>query len=134
MAGRDEFLAHVLDLLAPLGGVDARRMFGGYGLYCGDVFFGILLDNTLYLKADDQNRRDFERAGSEIFSYARAGKHATLNFYRAPEEAMDTSLVMLPWARSSVAAALRSRAAKPASRKRPARKRVRTAGSRSRRR
>src|SRR5688572_17776272 len=129
MTGRDEFLAHVIELLAPLGGVAARRMFGGHGLYCDGVFFGILLDNTLYLKADDQNRGDFERAGSEIFSYTRAGKRATLNFYCAPEEAMDTSRLMLPWARSAVAAALRSRAAKPASRKQPARKKIRT-GSR----
>lgn len=130
MAGRDEFLAHVLELLAPLGSVAARRMFGGYGLYCDGVFFGILLDNTLYLKADDRNRGEFERAGSEIFSYSRKGKRATLNFYRAPEEAMDATRLMLPWARSALAAALRSRAGKPPSRKRPAGKRIRTARSR----
>ena len=130
MTGRDEFLAHILELLAPLPGVTARRMFGGYGLYCGSVFFGILLDNSLYLKADDGNRGDFERAGSEIFSYARAGKRATLNFYRAPEEAMDAPRLMLPWARSAVAAGLRARAVRRPSRKAPARNKVSSAGSR----
>jgi DNA transformation protein and related proteins len=128
MAGGDEFLAHVLELLAPLGRVAARRMFGGHGLYCDGVFFGILLDNTLYLKADDQNRGEFERAGSEMFSYARKGKRATLNFYRAPEEAMDAPQLMLPWARSALAAALRSRA-RPARKSRPERK-LKPAGSR----
>lgn len=113
MAGRDEFLAHALELLAPLGRVTARRMFGGYGLYCDAVFFGIVLDNTLYLKADDRNRGDFERAGCEVFSYARKGKRATLNFYRAPEDAMDAPHLMLPWARSALSAALRSRAGRP---------------------
>jgi DNA transformation protein and related proteins len=112
MAGRDEFLAHVLELLAPLGGVAARRMFGGHGIYCDGVFFGILLDNTLYLKADDRNRAEFERAGSEIFSYSRKGKRATLNFYRAPQDAMDAPHLMLPWARSALSAALRARAKK----------------------
>jgi DNA transformation protein len=130
MAGRDEFLAHVLELLAPLGGVAARRMFGGYGLYCDGVFFGILFDNTLYLKADDRNRSEFERAGGEIFSYSRKGKRATLNFYRAPEDAMETPHLMLPWARSALAAALRSRAGKLPARQRPAGKRIRTAGNR----
>jgi DNA transformation protein len=110
MAGRDEFLAHVLELLAPLGGIAARRMFGGYGLYCDGVFFGIILDNTLYLKADDRNRSKFERAGSEIFSYSRSGKRANLNFYRAPEDAMDAPHLMLSWGRSALAAALRARA------------------------
>jgi len=109
----DEFLAHVLELLEPLGGVAARRMFGGQGLYCDGVFFGMVLDGTPYLKADDRNRSEFERAESEIFSYSRKGRRATLNFYRAPEEAMDASRRMLPWARGALAAALRARAAKP---------------------
>jgi DNA transformation protein len=112
MAGRDEFLAHALELLAPLGRVAARSMFGGHGLYCDGLFFGIVLDGTLYLKADARNRGEFERAGSEIFSYSRKGKRATLNFFRAPEEAMDSPHLMLPWARSAVAAALRVRAMK----------------------
>ena len=115
MAGREEFLAYVLELVGPLGRVTARRMFGGHGLYCDGVFFGIVLDNTLYLKADEISRADFERAGSEIFSYSRKGKRATLNFYRAPEEAMDAPQLMLPWAKGAVAAALRARAGKPRS-------------------
>ena len=117
MAGRDEFLAHVLELLSPLGRVAARKMFGGYGLYCDGTFFGIVLDNTLYLKADARNRCEFEGAGCEIFSYSRKGKRATLNFYRAPEDAMDAPHLMLPWARSALAAALRSRSGKSPSRK-----------------
>ena len=88
-------------------------MFGGHGLYCDGLFFGIVLDNTLFLKADERNRDEFERAGSEIFSYSRKGKRATLNFYRAPEDAMDAPHLMLPWARSALSPALRSRAAKP---------------------
>ena len=112
MASRDDFLAYVLELLEPLGRVHARGMFGGYGLYCEGVFFGIVLDNTFYLKADDRNRGEFERAGSEIFSYSRKGKRAILNFYRAPEDALDAPQLMLPWAKSAVGAALRARAGK----------------------
>jgi len=85
-------------------------MFGGHGLYCDGLFFGILHDSLLYLKADERNRADFERAGCEAFTYARQGKRATLNFYRAPEDAMDAPRDMLPWARSAVSAALRARA------------------------
>jgi DNA transformation protein len=112
VAGRDEFLAHVLGLLEPLGRVHARGMFGGHGLYCDGVFFGIVLDNTLYLKTDDQNRGEFERAGSEIFSYSRKDQRAKLNFYRAPEDALDAPQLMLPWAKSAVGAALRARSGK----------------------
>ena len=108
----DEFVAHLLDLLAPLGLVTARRMFGGHGLYCDGIFFAIVHEHTLYLKADGRSRARFERAGCAIFSYLRKGKRATLNFYRAPEAALDSPRLMLPWARSALAAALRARALK----------------------
>ena len=112
------FIEHVVELLAPLGRVSARRMFGGHGLYCDGVFFGIVHDDTLYLKADAENRAQFERAGCEIFSYSRKGKVATLNFYRAPEDAMDVPQRMLPWGRRALEAALRARAT-PSARTRP---------------
>jgi len=117
VAGGDDFLVHVLVLLAPIGRVAAQKMFGGHGLYCDGVFFAIVHDGTLYLKADEHNRGEFERAGSQQFSYTRNGKRATLGFYQAPEDAMDAPHLMRPWAREAVAAALRSRAEK--TRRRP---------------
>lgn len=117
-AGRDEFLTHVLELTGAAGRVTARRMFGGYGLYCDGVFFAIVIESTLYLKADGQNRADFEAAGCERFSYSREGKPARLNFYQAPGEAMEAPRRMLPWARSALAAALRARARKATAGKR----------------
>jgi len=112
MARRPEFLEHVLQLLAPLGRLSARAMFGGHGLYCDGVFFAIVLDEELYLKADDESRALFERAGCDIFSYQRQGKRATLNFYRAPAEALESPPLMLPWARSALACGLRASARK----------------------
>jgi DNA transformation protein and related proteins len=111
---RDAFVTHVLELLAALGSVSARRMFGGHGIYCDGLFIAIVLDEVLYLKADDHSRADFERAGCEMFSYSRQGRMAKLNFYRAPEDALDAPQHMLPWGKKALAAALRARAAKPA--------------------
>ncbi len=110
MAG--EYVDYVMELLGPFGTVGARRMFGGHGLYLDGLMFAIVSEDTLYLKADDMNRIEFEQAGCEIFSYARQGKPARLNFFRAPEDAMESSELMLPWARTAYAAALRSNAKK----------------------
>jgi DNA transformation protein and related proteins len=85
-------------------------MFGGHGVYLDGLMFAIVSGDTLYLKADQMNRIEFEQAGCEIFAYARKGKRATLNFFRAPEEAMESPELMLPWARSAYAAALRANA------------------------
>jgi DNA transformation protein len=106
----DDFLDYVMELFGPFGTVGARRMFGGYGVYLDGLMFAILSGNTLYLKADEMNRIEFEQAGCEIFSYARKGSRATLGFFRAPEDAMESPELMLPWARSAYAAALRANA------------------------
>jgi DNA transformation protein and related proteins len=98
-------------------------MFGGHGVYLDGLMFAIVSGDTLYLKADQMNRIEFEQAGCEIFGYARQGKRATLNFFRAPEEAMELPELMLPWARSAYAAALRANAKRQvAGRARAARK------------
>ena len=106
----DDFVDYVMELLGPFGTVTARRMFGGHGLYLDGLMFALLFDDTLYLKADDMNRVEFEQAGCEIFGYARQGKRATINFYRAPADAMESPELMLPWARTAYAAALRANA------------------------
>jgi len=108
----DDFVDYVLELFGPFGTVDARRMFGGHGVYLDGLMFAIVSADTLYLKADEMNCIEYEQAGCEIFGYARKGKRATLNFYRAPEDAMESPELMLPWARTAYAAALRANAKK----------------------
>ena len=108
----DDFVDYVMELFGPFGTVAARRMFGGHGVYLDGLMFALVMEDTLYLKADEMNRIEFEQAGCEIFGYARKGKRATLNFFRAPEDAMESPELMLPWARTAYAAALRANAKK----------------------
>lgn len=115
-----DFLEFLRELLQPLGVIRTRRMFGGAGLYCDSAFFAIVVDDVLYLKADDANRPDFEAAGLEPFEYLAGGKPVRLSYYRAPDEAMDAAEQMRPWARGAIAAALRAAARKTRSRGRRA--------------
>ncbi len=108
----DDFVDYVMELLGPFGTVVSRRMFGGHGVYLDGLMFALIAGDMLYLKADAMNRVEYEQAGCEMFSYARKGKRASLNFYRAPADAMESPDLMLPWARSAYAAALRANAKK----------------------
>ena len=108
----DGFIDYVMELLGPFGTVRPRRMFGGWGVYLDGLMFALVSDDTLYLKADEMNRVEYEQAGCEAFGYTRKGKRATLNFFRAPEDAMESPELMLPWARTAYAAALRTNAKK----------------------
>jgi DNA transformation protein and related proteins len=112
---------HCLELLAPLGTVRARRMFGGHGFYCDDLFFALIAMDRLFLKADPVTQPAFAAAGCEPFVYDGKGKSVTMSYWTAPPAAMESPAEMQPWARLALAAALRARAAKPSAAPRKAR-------------
>ena len=108
MQNSPEFVSYLMDLLAAFGNTRARRMFGGHGIFRDELMFGLVADEALYLKADDENRADFEARGLERFVYYKKGKPMYLSYYQAPEEALDNTADMLVWAEKSFAAAIRS--------------------------
>lgn len=114
MTSRDEDIAWFCELLAPLGRIAARRMFGGAGLYADGLIVGLEVEGTLYLKTDDASRQAFGDAGGHPFVYDGKGKPITTSYWTPPEEAMDAPEAMRPWARLALDAALRSAARKPA--------------------
>jgi len=105
---------HCLELLASLGAVRAKRMFGGHGLYVDELFIALIAFERLYLKVDAQTRAAFESAGCKPFVYDGKGKPITMSYWTVPAEAMESPGLMQPWARQAIEAALRARAAKPA--------------------
>ena len=104
-----EFTEHLAELFEAFGPVTVRRMFGGHGIFRDGVMFGLVVDDALYLKADDRNRAMFESCGLPRFEYAKQGKRITVSYYLAPGEAMDVSQTLTEWARPAFEAALRGR-------------------------
>ncbi|MEP6634343.1 MAG: TfoX/Sxy family protein [Luteimonas sp.] len=98
---------HLLDLLAPIGPITARRMFGGWGVYVDGRMIGLVVGGALHLKTDAATQAAFEAAGSAPFVYATAAKTVATSYWSVPDEALDAPDVMLPWARLALAAALR---------------------------
>jgi DNA transformation protein and related proteins len=111
------FVAHCIELLEALGPVRAGRMFGGWGLYQGDVFIALIAFDRLYLKVDSDTMPRFQAAGCEPFVYGGKGQPMTMSYWTVPPEALDSPALMLPWARLAVQAALAARAARAPKRK-----------------
>jgi DNA transformation protein len=108
----DAFIEHLHDLFAALGPIGTRAMFGGHGVYFDGLIIGIVIDDALYLKVDDQSRAQFEAAGCAPFVYkfdqSRGQQQPiTMSYWSLPEDAMDSPQAMLPWAKLAFAAALR---------------------------
>jgi DNA transformation protein len=106
----------VVELLEGMGPVSIRKMFGGAGVYAGGLMFGLIADDTLYLKADETLRRELSEAGSEPFVWTpqsgpRKGEAVDLGYLRLPEEALDDPELACAWGRKALAVA-RAKAAK----------------------
>jgi len=118
MALSSEYLDYVLGQLGGLSRVSSRRMFGGAGLYCDELFFGLVFGDTLYLRVDDRNRADYASRGMTRFRPYPNRPLLSMTYYEVPAEVLEDADQLAIWARRSLDAALA--ASKPAKAVRPA--------------
>jgi len=108
MVASDGFAEFLRDQLAPLGHITVRRMFGKTGVFCDGFMLGMVRDNTLYFRVDDDNRAAFNEAESfPPLNYEKKGATIDLSFWRAPERLFDEPDELVTWARAALAAARR---------------------------
>jgi DNA transformation protein len=112
MASSKEFIAFLHEVFESFGPIQAKRMFGGYGIYHDGLMFGLVINNQLYLKSDAENLGYFQEEGLGPFIYDMKGKAVQLSYHQAPEAMFDERDVAAQWARRSWHAALRAQAAK----------------------
>jgi DNA transformation protein len=104
----------IRDLFAQFRPVTVRRMFSGAGLYCDGVMFGLVVRDTIYLKADETSIADFKREGSSPFTYMRGkrsgrpSEHA-LPYWRLPGRLYDDPDELAIWAERAWAIAHRQK-------------------------
>jgi DNA transformation protein len=112
----DDFIAYLHELLEPAGKVSARAMFGGWGIYVDGTIIGIVVDRRLYLKVDALSQTRFAATGSAPFMYQSPKGPMAMSYWSIPDDAMDSSEAMAPWARlAKDAAGRKALATKPKS-------------------
>ncbi len=98
----DSFKDFVAEQLAGVPDLSCRAMFGGYGLYSGEKFFGIIHRDTLYFKTDRQTVGDFIEAGMKPFRPNR--KQTLKSYYEVPADVLEDRTVLVEWAGKATAA------------------------------
>ena len=108
MVASASFAEFLREQLAPLGHLSMRRMFGKTGVFCQGVMFGMVTEDTLYVRVDDHNRETFKEAEAyPPLNYAKQGSSIDLSFWRVPERLIDDPDELVDWARAALAAAHR---------------------------
>lgn len=117
-ANKQAFAQYVVGQMAGFAAVQAKAMFGGFGIYLDGLMFALILDDQLYFKADDHSVALFTDRGLEPFRYeTKKGTKSSLSYYQAPPEVYDDADEMANWARLGYDCAVRQQA-KPASKRR----------------
>lgn len=123
----------LLERLLPLGDTTVRAMFGGFGVYAGDVMFGIVYRGVVYLKTDAKQQANMTRRGLEPFS-PKPGM-VLKSYYALPADVLEDDALVLEWAKRAVvsAAARADRFCDPEEILKPAIAKIRAVANRLRR-
>lgn len=91
--------------------IKTKSMFGGVGIYAGDLFFALLDDDLVYFKVDDQNRPAFEARGMGPFMPGGAGGEV-MQYYQVPEDVLEDPEELGMWMDAAVDVARRKKTGK----------------------
>jgi DNA transformation protein and related proteins len=106
MAISKSFREFLLDQFRPIvPNVRAKAMFGGLGVYAGDLFFAIVAWERVFLKVSETTRPDFEAIGMGAFQPF--GEHGpVMSYYELPLEILESGTRLQPWLEKSLAVAI----------------------------
>lgn len=90
-----EAVEGLVDDLQPLGDVEPKKMFGGYGVFLDGTMFA-LVDSAggVFLRGDDTTAGEFAAAGSS--------KHGRMPYWEIPDAVRSDADQLVAWARRAL--------------------------------
>ena len=96
----ESFKDFVVDQLRDLEEIEARRMFGGYGLYRDDIFFGIVHKGKLFFKIDEGTVGAYRK--HKMKAFRPNAKQTLKSYYQVPVEIIEDADELCEWALRAV--------------------------------
>ena len=79
MASTHNFVQYVCEQISSAGEIEYKRMFGEFGLYCDEKFFGLVCNNQFYIKKTEGGGRILDDITEEP-PYTGAKPHYLIDF------------------------------------------------------
>ena len=92
---RHAFKDFVLDQLSTIPELTARPMFGGFGLYAGDKFFGIVWRDVRYFRTSATTAKRYVSAGMDCFRPN--PKQELKSYYEVPAQVIERRSELCTW-------------------------------------
>lgn len=110
------------DLFSEFGPIALRRFFGGEGIYAGDTMIGMVFDDIVYFKTDEETRKTFAAEKTGPFSFHKGKELVVTTWYAIPDRLYDDPEELAQWARAAHKVATVSPAARKKAHKKAAAK------------
>jgi DNA transformation protein len=83
-------------------------MFGGVGIYAGELFFALIDDDLVYFKVDDGNRARF--VARQMGPFSPGGESGeVMQYYQLPEDVLEDTDELNAWVQDSIDVARRKK-------------------------
>jgi DNA transformation protein and related proteins len=106
LAFSTRFAEEIIDQLAEVHALNSRRMFGALGLYARGAIFGMIVDETLYLKLDEADFDSLRLLGGEpLRPVSRKPYLESARYVAVPQEMVENRDEMLGWVRRAIGTA-----------------------------
>jgi DNA transformation protein len=110
LAFSQRFATEIIDQLGEVGELTARRMFGALGLYANGVIFGMIVDETLYLRLDKAGFGALRRlGGTPLRPVSRKPDLESARYISVPLEMLEDRDELIAWVSHAIEVAQRSK-------------------------
>ena len=102
------------DLFAEFGPIRLKRFFGGEGIVADEVMIGMVFDDIIYFKTDEETRARFVAEKTKPFSFLKrsTGETIVTTWFALPDRLYDDPDELAEWARAALAVARNAEAGK----------------------
>lgn len=100
---------YLLDVLAPLGKIEFKRVFGLDGIKADGALLGFVIDERVHLRTDEESVDVYKKEGGKPFTFMkRGGEYIVTSYYAIPDRLMDDPEQLVDWASRAREAALKA--------------------------
>jgi DNA transformation protein and related proteins len=90
------------DLFVEFGPIKLKRFFGGEGIYAGAVMIGMVFDDVIYFKTDEETRKAFVAEKRKPFTFEKGGETVVTTWFSLPDRLYDDPEELAQWARAAL--------------------------------
>ncbi len=95
------------DLFAEFGPIRLGRFFGGEGIWSDDVMIGMIFDDVIFFKTDEETRKGFKSEKCKPFTFVKhkSGETVVTTWFALPDRLYDDPDELAEWARAALTVA-----------------------------